>query len=261
MNKDDITPIQNEGKSTPETIINTKTKELIEKRIVNVVAQIMDSDNRIKEIESYRARLIIVKETLKDILADICELQTEQQEMKGNISPERLEQIVEENAEEIDDSKKYVLRVPPGDEVPTHTDPKILRKSLHPDTVHLPAEIVPFKEVPAFTYNKLQFFKQVGKIKVFISGENIVIYHPAYKINVFTSMDEIRRMKSLSELEIKLTITDYEKRTYQNKGVVLRHFLRELKFADELKPASSGTKPIRTFSKLSELDDIKKAST
>ncbi len=160
MNKDDITPIQNEGKSTPETIINTKTKELIEKRIVNVVAQIMDSDNRIKEIESYRTRLIIVKETLKDILKEIVELQSPDGD-DGRVQPGQK-------------SHAEIIPVPQSSDSSASGDISEAggQDNPEPKEIHLPAEIIPFKEAEAFTYNKLQFFKQVGKIKVFLSGCN-----------------------------------------------------------------------------------------
>ncbi len=124
--------------------------------------------------------------------------------------------------------------------------------------VSLPSEIIPFKEVEAFTYNKLQLLKVVGKIKVYLSGAKVALYHGSYKLNIFTTVDEINRMKSLPEMDVKLTLQEYGKRTFENKAVVLRHFLRELKDANELKQeVKPKFKQVPAFTTLKQVDEAK----
>lgn len=118
------------------------------------------------------------------------------------------------------------------------TDAECIKdNSLKPAPSKVFTEIEPFKEVPVFTYQQTDLLKQVGKNAVFCNNHDgiIAIRRAQYKINIFTTIEEINRMKSLPEMTVKLTLQDYEKRTYPNKAVVLRHFLRDLKDVSELK--------------------------
>ncbi len=151
-------------------------------------------------------------------------------------------------------------------------DPIILDESVRPDpicfappkieTCKVYTDIDPFTEIPAFTYSTSLVPIQIGKTKVYVINEKVILYRESYSLNLYTTLSDIKRLKSLPLMDLKLCIQDYEKRTYPNKGVVLRQFLRDLSDMSELAIPETvrldKPKIIPSFSTMKEVDELQK---
>lgn len=89
---------------------------------------------------------------------------------------------------------------------------------------------VPLKEIPEFKDSKNTTINISEFMSYSIaSNGNIDIHHSKYRMHIYTTVDEILRLKSMGRIEQLLTYKDYESRTSSSKITCLRMFIKGIK--------------------------------
>ena len=121
-----------------------------------------------------------------------------------------------------------------------------------------------FKTITPFQISKDCPEIKNGKSKTVTIFGNIRIKREGYESAIYTTVDEIERLRKLSESELKMVLGDYKLATSENSKIVLNNYLKDIKSNEDIPgetiPIISEEKAIPTMSvKTKQLNDLAKA--
>ena len=121
-----------------------------------------------------------------------------------------------------------------------------------------------FKTITPFQISKDCPEIKNGKSKTVTIFGNIRIKREGYESAIYTTVDEIERLRKLSESELKMVLGDYKLATSENSKIILNNYLKDIKSNEDIPgetiPIISEEKAIPTMSvKTKQLNDLAKA--